>query len=246
MNSLLLILILIISCNELNSQNNEIFNSNRLLYVYQFAINNYLTSDDFWAGYANTSGDYSITDSYITISNEELTDSAIFKITSGKFDVEQVFGEKLNLFKNIEFSRIHTPFKINEIVINQDEVLNKIDDPKSRILIQLSDIYEKKGMYYFILYGVSKINNEVNKNDDIVYEFEVCKDNKLIVFRSFSRFLGNSKKSSNGIKGMMYSKFDNFTCDYDNENRINRADDKEESRYRFDGIKSRKYLLEKK
>lgn len=186
----LIITILILIHGNILSQNNSEFDNNRLYYIYNFALNFYLSGTDFWAGEANTQKKYDISKSFIKISTEDLSDSLIFNFAHQKFDVQQVFGDRLNLFKNINLSRLYSQFAIRDTIVKNNELISKVDDENCRSIIQFSDIFKKGDKYYIILYGVSNFQKGFYPKEDITFEFEICKKNGFIAFNHYIFLLG--------------------------------------------------------
>ena len=190
------------------------FDTNKLYYIYDYALNFYITNDFWGLINENIPKKSDISESYIKISKTELSDSGIYKYVYRTFEVNQILGARQKLFKYINFSKLHTQLKIKLIDTKKNELVTEIKDENCRATIQFSDIFQKDNKYYVILYGVSNYEKGYYPKENITFEFEICPDNGFIVFRDYTLFLGNiDKQPFDNIKGAIYGSFDNYPCD---------------------------------
>ncbi len=182
MKKIIFISFLLILNNAISSQNKIEIDNNRLIYIYDFIINNYILCDGGITGYLYTDMNYIINDKHIAISTVDLTDSAIFKYSGRKFNVEKVLGQRQGLFEKLNLNDLRSQFAIKTVNFKVNEIATNIDDDNCKSLIQLSDIFKKGNEYYVIVYLVNRINDKYTKIDDYVFKFEICKQNGFIVF----------------------------------------------------------------
>jgi len=205
------ILILLFSHN-IYSQQNVTLDNNKLHFIYEFILNHYLSGVDFWSSYSNTQKDYKIDSSYICLTKTEISDSMIYVLARKQFDINHIFGKRLKVINNINLLKLHTQFKVINIPVQENILIEKINFDKCKLFIQFSDIFRKDNKYYVILYGVSNYSGDFYIPENVTYEFEKCKKNGFIVFNGYVWLMGALGHSVDTMKDLM-NQFRNYPCD---------------------------------
>jgi len=184
--------LLVLNVNLLRAQNSGRLDLTRILYIYQFVTNHYLTSAEFWASRASVYRNYKISDSEVILSStsmdfNELDSFLVF------FSIDTI-DEELNVFNKFDLSEINSLFKVKV-----DSTLGKVPDSlicssNCRAYIRFTDIFKKENKYFVGMIGYANMDDKVFLTNDILFEFEVCKKNGYLNFMKIHYYLGRSNE----------------------------------------------------
>jgi hypothetical protein len=183
----------ITNCSLIKAQDLNEMDSIRITYIYNYIINFHISAGCVTCLLDETSFD--IKNSFLSLSKFEFSE---FELNGFKNQLEiDSFGKKLNLKNRIDYSKLNSQFRIRLDTLDYEKTfkyfyatdeVNKEHD--CRLYIKLSDIYYKNNRYYVMLNSNEKYASELFSSHYILFEFEICKSNGIIAFRSWTDMFG--------------------------------------------------------
>jgi len=172
--------VFIINISLVNAQKVISLDSARILYIYQFITNYYLTSSDFWANHSNVYREYDIKDSKIILSGLPMDRSEVDSLLT-LFLVDSI-DNYIEVFDKLDLNKINTIFKVKI-----DSTIGKKPDSlkcssNCRAYIRFTDIIEKDNRYFVGMIGYANMDDKVFLINEVLFEFEICKKNGFINF----------------------------------------------------------------
>lgn len=191
----------------LKGQSDTILDKYKIQFIYEFALNQYLTNIGSLGAYVNSNTNVPIANNYIIISTSEIKGKQYSNFIK-RFNY-YYFDKKMHLYGMTNFDKLHSLYKVKtkKIIDNKKWFL----DFKCRASISFTDIYQNNNKYYLGIYAIANADLELQIKEVILFEFEICKNNGFVSFKK--AFFKNSlslEESEETPQGNLSIDFKNY------------------------------------